>query len=543
LLGPQREAYPLNVGVVTLGRDKANAIALPHASLSRKHAEFSVAGDRVQVRDLNSRNGVKVNGVPRSSAVLQAGDKLKIGTYEFELTAGASSSPRVALAQKPAVEVGPEVTVDHSLALPEGPKERELSVLYHAAFWITESADEDVLAARLCGLLRDGLRAEEAQFFGPDGVLKHFAGPQRAKPLVKLAEFLKTKIQESPEAAVFSGRDLARHQQKVGQFNYLVAPIRTTLTGDGAVPFVVLLRPVDWREYTAEDRVLLQAIVQLWCRGAGRTRQINSLRRDNRQLRQKTGQPTLLGQSAAMTALRSELERAATTRVTVLLEGETGSGKEVVAQYVHENSPRAEASFVKINCAAIPDGLIESELFGHVKGAFTDANANRTGKFQQAHGGTLFLDEIGEMPLHVQPKVLRALENGEIEPLGSEKTTRVDVRIIAATNRDLAAMVARKEFRQDLYYRLNVLKVRVMPLREHVDDMALLADYFLQKFCAENGLAALSFAPAAVTALTRHAWPGNVRELRNVVQRCAISAVGVQITAEIVAAKIAAGEK
>ena len=158
---------------------------------------------------------------------------------------------------------------------------------------------------------------------------------------------------------------------------------------------------------------------------------------------------------------------------------------------------------MKVNCAAIPDGLIESELFGHVKGAFTDAKGDRAGKFSQAHGGTLFLDEIGEMPLSVQAKVLRALENGEIEPLGAEKVTKVDVRIIAATNRDLNAMVGRKEFRQDLYYRLNVLKIPVPPLRDHLDDLDALATSFLNNFCAENGLAALSFTPAAVGALKK----------------------------------------
>jgi pSer/pThr/pTyr-binding forkhead associated (FHA) protein len=523
---------------LTLGRASTNEIALPDRSLSRRHAEFAVTPSGVRVSDLGSRNGVKVNGVPRTSAVLQHGDRLQIGIYTFELKAGpvVTAAPRVEVNCSMEEAANHDLTTDQRVALPEGPKERELAVLYHAAFWITESTDEKALTARLALLLHEGLHVEEAQIFGADGTLQHFSGPNKTKPVLKLADFLKAQFQAITDAQIFLGRDLARHQQKVGNFNYLVAPLRADHSNPNPAPFVVLLRPVDWREFTAGDRVLLQAVAQLWSRGVVRSRQMVNLREENRDLRRQVRHSTLLGESKAMKALRQELDRAAATRVTILLEGETGSGKEVVSQYLHENSPRQNAAFVKVNCAAIPDGLIESELFGHVKGAFTDARADRAGKFSQAHGGTLFLDEIGEMPLMVQSKVLRALENGEIEPLGSEKVVKVDVRIIAATNRDLGGMVAQKEFRQDLYYRLNVLKIHVPPLRDHLDDLELLATTFLQKFCAENGLAALTFNAAAVTALKKHPWPGNVRELRNVVQRCAIAASGPAITpAEILA--------
>ena len=195
---------------------------------------------------------------------------------------------------------------------------------------------------------------------------------------------------------------------------------------------------------------------------------------------------------------------------------------------------------MKVNCAAIPSGLIESELFGHVRGAFTDAKADRAGKFQQAHGGTLFLDEVGELPPEVQSKLLRAIESGEIQRLGSEDAVKVDVRIVAATNRDLAMLVQSRQFREDLYYRLNVFAVRVPPLREHVDDLPELAAGFLERFCTENGLAALRFAPKAFAALKAHNWPGNVRELRNIVQRCALETNGSTIGPEEVAAVLPA---
>ena len=239
-----------------------------------------------------------------------------------------------------------------------------------------------------------------------------------------------------------------------------------------------------------------------------------------------------------MEKLRAQALKIAPTNVTLLLAGETGSGKEVVAHFIHEHSARPEGSFVKVNCAAIPDGLIESELFGHVKGAFTDAQGDRKGKFVLADQGTLFLDEIGEMPLEVQAKVLRAIEDGEIEPVGSDSVIRVKVRIIAATHRNLEEMVRHGEFRQDLFYRLNVMSLRVPPLREHLEDVDLLAARFLELFCAENGLAEMSFAPDALIELKRQVWPGNVRQLRNVIQRCATSAEKPLITAEAVRLQI-----
>lgn len=204
----------------------------------------------------------------------------------------------------------------------------------------------------------------------------------------------------------------------------------------------------------------------------------------------------------------------------------------MAAQFVHEASPRAGKAFVKLNCAAIPEGLIESELFGHVKGAFTDAKADRDGKFQQADGGTLFLDEIGEMPLSVQAKVLRALESGEVEKVGGRGPKKVNVRVLAATHRDLPALVKAGRFREDLFFRLNVLSLRVPPLREHLEDLPALAQGFLDRFAQDNGLAMMIWSEGALNVLAAHGWPGNVRELRNIVQRCAALAANAEIGAE-----------
>jgi two-component system response regulator HydG len=299
-----------------------------------------------------------------------------------------------------------------------------------------------------------------------------------------------------------------------------------------AARFLVVVRPADWPDFTRADRVLLQLICQIWVRGQARAIQVQDLHRENAQLKQKAGVSMLLGDSPATKLLRERAAKSAATNVTVLLHGETGSGKEVVAQFIHQHSPRKDEPFIKVNCAAIPDTLIESELFGHMKGAFTDARRDRKGKFAQAHNGTILLDEIGEMPLSVQAKVLRAIENREIEPVGSEAIVNVNVRIIAATNRDLLEMAKAKQFREDLFHRLNVVPVTVPPLRERLEDIGLLAAHFLEQFCLENGLAEMSFAPDAISQLQRYSWPGNVRELRNVVQRCAASAEAALITGE-----------
>jgi len=230
----------------------------------------------------------------------------------------------------------------------------------------------------------------------------------------------------------------------------------------------------------------------------------------------------MLGESPAMQRLREEIAKVAPTNGRVLVLGESGSGKELVAQEIHRQSKRAAAPFVKVNCAAIPGELIESELFGHEKGSFSGAAARRRGQFEVAHGGTLFLDEIGDMSLSAQAKVLRALQTGEITRVGSEKALLVDVRVLAATNKDLEAEVREGTFREDLFFRLNVVPLRAPPLRERLEDVPMLAERFLQLACRENGLRPKPVDPAVYERLRQHRWPGNVRELRNVCERIAI---------------------
>jgi DNA-binding NtrC family response regulator len=221
----------------------------------------------------------------------------------------------------------------------------------------------------------------------------------------------------------------------------------------------------------------------------------------------------------------------APTEARVLITGPNGTGKEVVAHLIHEQSARANGPMVEVNCAAIPSELIESELFGHMKGSFTGAVKDRAGKFEQADGGTLFLDEIGDMSLAAQTKVLRALQESEITRVGSDKAIKVNVRVLAATNKNLAEEIAKGNFREDLFHRLNVIPIQVPALNDRIEDIPLLVDYFAAQICAEQGIATKAFAPAAIQALQERQWTGNIRQLRNVVERLIILA-GAQITKE-----------
>jgi len=231
---------------------------------------------------------------------------------------------------------------------------------------------------------------------------------------------------------------------------------------------------------------------------------------------------SLLGQSRPMEELRQLIRKVARTQATVLIQGESGTGKELVARALYRESPRAEAPFIKVNCAAIPENLIESEFFGHEKGAFTGALNKREGRFELAHGGTILLDEISEISPSVQAKLLRVLQERELERVGGNRTIKVDVRVIATTNRNLEQSIEKKEFRQDLFFRLNVVPIQVAPLRDRREDVLGLAEDFMRRFARKHGVHARGFSEQAAAVLTRHSWPGNVRELQNVVERAVI---------------------
>ncbi len=289
-----------------------------------------------------------------------------------------------------------------------------------------------------------------------------------------------------------------------------------TAMKEGALDF--LAKPVD------PDHLLL-----LVSRALEQRRLVTENLLMKEELAVRRGAPQLVGDDASLRKVFTALQRAASTDTTVLIEGESGTGKELFARSLHALSSRTDAPFVAINCAAIPETLLETELFGHEKGAFTGAVSRKPGKFEMAHRGTLFLDEIGDLPLPLQAKILRALEERRFERVGGTALVTVDVRLVAATNRGLRAAVAARRFREDLYFRLSVFPITVPPLRDRGNDIPLLARYFVDRFCRDLKKKSLTLSPAALEALQAYRWPGNVRELQNCIERAVILADGDSI--------------
>ncbi len=282
---------------------------------------------------------------------------------------------------------------------------------------------------------------------------------------------------------------------------------------EGAVDF--MLKPFELAELEARA-----------VRAASHARLVGEVAELRAERGARRSRSALIGRHPAFAAALALAERAAPTRSTVLITGETGTGKELVAGLVHSASPRAEGPFVKVNCAALPETLLESELFGHERGAFTSADRQRIGRFEQASGGTLFLDEIGDLSLATQAKLLRVLQDQEFQRLGGTRTLRTDARVVAATNKELLAAISAGEFREDLYFRLNVITIELPALRDRGDDLEPLAQHFLAEFAVELGRPRSGFSAAALARIRAHAWPGNVRELRNVIERAVLMGDG-----------------
>jgi len=345
----------------------------------------------------------------------------------------------------------------------------------------------------------------------------------RVEAFASAQEFLAHPQADAPSCLVLdvqlpglSGLDL---QQELAKADIQIPII--FLTGHGDIPTSVRAIKAGALEFLTKpfnDEDLLDAIQQ-------------GIARDQRALKQKGELAAhkfgdIVGTSAPLRNVLNQVEVVAPTDSTVLLLGETGTGKEIIARAVLNVSSRSNRPFVKLNCAAIPSGLLESELFGHEKGAFTGAVSQKIGRFELANGGTLFLDEVGDIPLELQPKLLRVLQEQEFERLGSTRTVRVDVRLIAATNRDLEQMVAEKQFREDLYFRLNVFPIRIPPLRERSEDISLLVQYYVDKYSQRMNKRIDVIPEETMAALCRYSWPGNIRELQNLIERAVIMTPG-----------------
>ena len=318
------------------------------------------------------------------------------------------------------------------------------------------------------------------------------------------------------------------------------APLIIMLTAYGSVQTAVEALKVGAYDYLSKP-VDLDNLEMMLDRGM----KVLKDRAEKNGVANEGGAVNIIGSSSAMTAVLDSIRQVAATKATVLVTGESGTGKELVAQAIHKLSPRANKPFRPVHCAALSENLLESELFGHEKGAFTGANERVAGRFEMADGGTLFLDEIGEISLAVQVKLLRVLETHQFERVGGSETLTVDVRVVAATNRDLRAMVEQGTFREDLFYRLNVVNIRIPPLRERREDIPEILDFYLKKSAADNGKDVSDISPEALGVLMAYDWPGNVRELRNCVERMVVFARGATLTMTDVPADIrsAVGEQ
>jgi transcriptional regulator with GAF, ATPase, and Fis domain len=386
-------------------------------------------------------------------------------------------------------------------------------------------------------LLREGEGLRVAHAFGP------LATPQLADALIPVRGNLRlqTALKARSRPATFEeddpGEDTFHGLLDMPHgHSCLVAPLRSM----GATFGLMTLDAMVCRQYPESVLHHVGVFASLLALGLKQAEHLARLAERERHLAEEVSyfreaqrrdvlQEPLRAESSAMRGILDQLRQVAPTQATVLITGETGTGKEKVAQTLHHLSPRREKPFIKVNCSALPAALIESELFGHVKGAFSGAAAARKGRFELADGGTLFLDEIGDLPLDLQPKLLRAIQEKEIDPLGSERSRRVDVRLVAATHADLPSAVAQGRFREDLFYRLSVFPIHLPPLRERPGDIAALAEGFLDRFARENRRPPIHMPAQVLAQLEAYGWPGNVRELNNVLERAAILSVGREL--------------
>ncbi len=553
-------------GPATIGRSPGNAIRLPGTQISRAHASLRPTERGYVLQDLESRNGVFVNGRPVREQLLRTGDEVRIGPtlLVLEPVSGPPFDRDDDRATETPDETGPATSEPPALVVTrtEAPEEALVTVSYDAGALASSAAEppEDPKAlarahARLGALYEIGTLVSAQLDLGPllrevaarvrealdaDRCLVLLGAGERAEDLEPAAyvsvreggpirvssTLLRRVLEEGKSVRVGDARlDVrlrdAESVKLSGARSLCAAPLRRVTRTIGAL-YVDTTRPD--RLFDDEDLRLLSAVAAQAAVAIENARLYASARAEVREWRARAsgGSPALVGGSPPWKALLEEVRKVAPTDSTVLLSGETGTGKEVVARSIHDYSRRRERPFIAVNCAAVTESLLESELFGHERGAFTGAYKTKPGKFELADGGTLFLDEVGELSPATQTKLLRVLEERRFDRVGGVRRIAVDVRILAATNRDLGAEVAAGRFRQDLFYRLAVVPFRVPPLRERPDDIAELARHFLRRFARDLGKPVTEISDEALAALGRHRWPGNVRELQNVIERAVV---------------------
>jgi Nif-specific regulatory protein len=572
---------------VTIGRAPTNAIVIKDERCSRNHAEVFQAQSQWTLRDLDSRNGTVVDGQRlQSDYQLQPGDIVRIGNSHLAFVHDLSqafpdshsvlrTAQVVEVAENGDPTIGPPddesvleayepTTITHRRVQSrflEPPEEEDVDVslpkvgraaanLCRLAFELAKASDVVTLANVALDGLFEGTQVDAGAVLLQS---RHASGKQPLDSLEvvssrsdsphryhRVSQFLSSTVMRDGQAVlarnVMDDSQLGSRDSKgeILATSVICAPIRR----EGKVLGVIHLYSTDPARATDPDDLeftlavadTVAVALENLSRQQELAENLNQIRYENVQLRERLGvESEIVGSSDPMKQVAREIDRAAPSRATVLIRGESGVGKELVARAVHYSSPRRKGPFVCLNCAALSETLLESELFGHEKGAFTGATERKIGKFESADKGTLMLDEIGEMNAKTQAKFLRVLEGHPFERVGGSEAIKVDVRAIAATNRDLEKDVAEGTFRRDLYFRLHVLEIVVPALRKRPEDIPELAEYFLQRFVVETGSKIKGFTPRAMEEMLRYRWPGNVRELKNVIERAVVLTRGQYI--------------
>jgi two-component system, NtrC family, response regulator HydG len=526
LAGPfTGKTFGLTQGDFSIGRDPANSLSLNDALISRQHAVIRTTSSGFTIHDLNSRNGTLVNLVPVTQRKLETGDRIQIGDslllflIEEEEPARVSSHVRfdetvfsdqsvIQLDKQDSVYLNPQKTS----ALTERTA-RDFKTLLRISTEISSLRGQESLQRHLFELLFDSVPAESGAILLFNGEANDVASTfswSRQSGANGEAVVSRSVVDEviKNRTALLSNSGRSVLVASLLAFDKLIGVIYLESAGRG---------------FDQGHLELLVAIAGMASAALDNARRLEWLEGENRRLRSDFNlEHDMVGESPRMRDVYQFIAKAAPAQATVLIRGESGTGKELVARAIHLNSSRAQNPFVAINCAALSETLLESELFGHEKGAFTGAVAQKKGKLEVAAGGTVFMDELGELAPSLQAKLLRVLQEREFERVGGTRPIKIDIRLIAATNRDLEKAIAEGTFRRDLYFRLNVVSLTMPALRERRDDIPLLAGYFAVRFSKKAGRSVKGISPEARKCLAQYDWPGNVRELENAMERAVV---------------------
>lgn len=538
--------FALGQDETSIGRDLGNSVSLNHVSVSRRHCIIRHNGstDSFHIIDLESYNGTFVNAVPVAQQRLNHGDQIALGDLRFIFVTHEDTSTTTPVFQDNDLITRSTVRLEREQAFYIHPEQvisevsvdsraiRERNALLKISTTINSIKDWDQLQLRLLELTLEVVPAERGAILLTDKHGEKFIsgrgwtrlnGPEDS---IKVSQTISSQVLR--DAVAILSNDVVENENIAGLSSLLKAEVCSLL----CVPILSFDKPLGVIYLDTSSRFvrfdeahlqLLTAIAGIAAIAFENAQRFELLERENRRLQQEVKlEHQMIGESQSMREVYGLLAKVAPTASTVLLLGESGTGKELAARAIHLNSLRASKPFVAINCATLTESLLESELFGHEKGAFTGAISKKQGKLEIANGGTVFLDEIGELSPSIQAKLLRALQTREFERVGSTHPIKVDVRMIAATNRDLQAAIKAGQFREDLYYRLNVVSIAMPPLRERSEDIPLLAAFFVAEYSKECKRRVTGISPETRRLLCGYDWPGNVRQLENAIERAIV---------------------